>query len=153
MICFAEVFSVEFAASTTAASNPQEEFDAMINEAKGQKKDSLQTKVPQQKVDSWACKTTKQPGTVIATSSSFITKTAQISCFLPGLTHFQNKWYLTAIEDSGSVLLQPRFLPQSQFDVRTCEKYMWCHYRLLHVIFVCSFYIKCGNSCSPLCSV
>ena len=141
---------MEFVVSPTAASNPQEEFEAIVNEAKGQKKDSLQTKAPQQKVDSWACKTTKQPPVTITTSTPYLVFTAQIACYLPGLTNFQNKWYLTAIEDSGSVLLQPRFLPNSQFDVRTCKKYMWCHYRLL---LVCSFRIKCGNSCSLLCSV
>ena len=43
-----------------------------------------------------------------------ITLQAKIACFMPGLSEFQNKWYLTVIEDSEGVRLHPQFIPASQ---------------------------------------
>ena len=48
-----------------------------------------------------------------------ITLQAKIACFMPGLSEFQNKWYLTVIEDSEGVRQHPQFIPASQ-NVRMC---------------------------------
>jgi hypothetical protein len=48
-----------------------------------------------------------------------ITFEVKIACFKPGLTPFQDKWYLTVIEDSMGVRQHPRFIPAS-LNVRMC---------------------------------
>ena len=54
---------------------------------------------------------------VIANKISFEVK---IASFIPGLSLFQNKWYLTVIEDSEGVRQHPQFLPATGNNVRLC---------------------------------
>ena len=49
-----------------------------------------------------------------------VTLQAKIACFMPGLSEFQHKWYLTVIEDSEGVRLHPQFIPASQNVSMSC---------------------------------
>ena len=116
IICYAELFNLEFnGQGSIPGFQLEEEFELELRRTL--LSDVQEPRLEPVLISEQELTTNVGLLPVIANNISFEVK---IASFMPGLSQFQNKWYLTVIEDSVGVRLHPRFLPATENNVRVC---------------------------------